>query len=232
MIERGLYDSLMISISRERLEAYRRDGDDDLATIANYFWNIELSEALYPILQAFEIALRNSIHASLTSHFGDPFWFDQPGFLLDWQADAVSNAKEVLDKRKRPRDPGRIVAELHFGFWHSMFNRPYEDQIWHTNQAEILRQVFPHMPRTMRTRKNVWNRVDRIRRLRNRVFHYEPVWANAGLKDEVLAIHELLAMISPPLEAVVALSERFSRILDDGSPRTKSKLIGLLDLPQ
>lgn len=231
MIERDLYDALMIPISEERLESYRREGDDDLTTLANYFWNIELSEALYPILQAFEIDLRNSIHTALTSHFDNPAWFDQPGFLLDWQAEAVSNAKQALDKRKRPHDPGRIVAELHFGFWHSMFNRPYEVPIWHANQAQFLRLVFPQMPRTLRTRKHVWDRIDRIRRLRNRVFHYEPIWMKRDLDDEVSAIHDLLAMISPSLEAVVALSERFTRILDDGSQETRVKLIRLLDLP-
>jgi len=231
MLDRNLYEALMLPISRERLEAYREEGSDDLETLANYFWNMELSEALYPILQAFEVSLRNSIHSALSAHFENSSWFDHPGLLLEWQAEAIVSAKRTLDEHKRTHEPGRIVAELHFGFWHSMFNRPYEELLWHANQASLLRAVFPYMPRTIRTRKVIWSRIDRIRRLRNRVFHYEPIWKKQDLDDQVILIHELLAMISPPLEAIIALSERFSGVYQGGPRNSHAKLFQLMDLP-
>jgi hypothetical protein len=72
-------------ISRIRLENYRPIGGSDLEMVVNYFHNLELSEALYPSLQAFEIALRNGIHSTLAIHFNYTFWFDTPGFLPEWQ---------------------------------------------------------------------------------------------------------------------------------------------------
>ena len=89
--------------------------------VVNYFFNIELSESLYPSLQAFEVALRNTVHATLTNRFNDR-WFDRRTLLGSWQHDQVQYAKDKLNKEGKPHDPGRAVAELHFGFWHSMFN--------------------------------------------------------------------------------------------------------------
>lgn len=115
----------------------------------NYFLNIALSEALYPALQAFEVALRNTIHATLSSHFSTEFWFDQPGLLLYWQSTAIQKARDELTTHRKPHDAGRILAELNFGFWHSMFNRPYEATLWHPNRAELLNQAFPNLPRRL-----------------------------------------------------------------------------------
>ncbi|CAN0491642.1 unnamed protein product, partial [Phaeothamnion confervicola] len=110
--------------------AYRRDDASDLETRANSFWNIELSESLYPLLQAFGVTLRNSISTALSAHSQDPLWFDRPNVLLDWQAQSVAAAKSMPDQHRRPHEPGRLIAEWHFGFWHSMFNRPYEEILW------------------------------------------------------------------------------------------------------
>jgi hypothetical protein len=63
-------------ISRVRLEAHRPASGDDFAMLIEYFYNIGLSEAPYPVLQAFEVSLRNSINATLTTHFQTPYWFD------------------------------------------------------------------------------------------------------------------------------------------------------------
>jgi hypothetical protein len=212
------------------LEAYREEGASDLETIANYFWNTELSEALYPSLQAFEIALRNSVHAALSAHFSDLYWFDRPHLLLDWQVEAVAGARLELTRYKKPHEPGRIVAELHFGFWHSMFNRPYEEILWYANGAVLLEAVFPNLPRSLRTRKEVWKRIDRIRRLRNRVFHYEPIWKKRDLEDLDVVIHDMLGAISPSLEAVVALSGHYRETLRNGSKTTRDKLVRIMEL--
>lgn len=63
---------LELPLSRIRLENYRPLHGADLDMVVNYFLNIELSEALYPTLQAFEVALRNSVHRALSQHFGTP----------------------------------------------------------------------------------------------------------------------------------------------------------------
>lgn len=206
------FDVMAISVSRTRLEAYRMSGDSDLAVCANYLWNIEVSEALYPALQMFEVALRNSVHTALTNHFKSEQWFLEPGFLLQWQADEVRRAMRTLAKHQKPRDAGRIIAELSFGFWGSMFNRPYEELVWHADKARLLKMVFPGIPRSLRTRQAIWDRIERIRRLRNRVFHYEPVWNRGDLGARHREIVEALSWISVELAEILALSDRFDQV--------------------
>src|SRR3954468_4954863 len=59
-------DSLEQALSVERLDGYiARCKGDRLAGIRLYERNTYLSEALYGVLQALEIALRNKIHARL-----------------------------------------------------------------------------------------------------------------------------------------------------------------------
>jgi len=79
-----------------------------------YKVNIELSEAFYPILSVLEISLRNAVHESLKTHFQDEYWFKNslPVEFLPF----VSDATQKLSKRYKNITPGRIVAELTFGF--------------------------------------------------------------------------------------------------------------------
>lgn len=76
--------------------------------------------------------------------------------------------REQLTTYQKPHEAGRIVAELPFGFCSSMFNRPYEP-VWYADGARPLTAVFPNLPRTLRKRKLISQRVEQIRLLRNRV---------------------------------------------------------------
>lgn len=53
-----------LSLSKERLSPYRKHSDvkNDIDLICMYIWNAQLSMSLYPLLEALEISLRNSIH--------------------------------------------------------------------------------------------------------------------------------------------------------------------------
>lgn len=216
-----LIQALTRPVSPVRLEAYRPVGGSDLDMVVNYLWNTELSEALYLCLQAFEVALRNSIHIALSHRFKTEFWFDQ-GVLLDWQEETLQEARDQLTTYNKPHEPGRIVAELPFGFWSSMFNSPYEP-IWYADGAVLLDTVFPNLPRSLRKRKLISRRIERIRRLRNRVFHYEPVWNKTDLQDRHHQIDEALTWISTEMRDVMALSDRFDSVYSD-KPMIETKL--------
>lgn len=203
-------------ISRVRLENYR-NGGSDLDMVVNYFHNLKLSEALYPSLQAFEVALRNSIHLTLTQHFQNPYWFATPRLFPppkppateSWQERALRDARNRLTEARKPHDADRIVAELNFGFWHSMFNSPFERKLWRPNQSFLVGQVFPQASRRQRNRQRVWDRIDRIRIIRNRVMHYEPIWNRARLKEDHEFVLATLKWISPDMHESIAMCDRF-----------------------
>jgi hypothetical protein len=199
-------------LSSDRLEAYRRQASEtDLDLLARYQWNTVLSEALYPPLQGLEIALRNAIHEAATVAFGTPYWFDQ-GHVLPGDSDPITQAKVALTRRQKPLDPGRIVAELNFGFWTTLLDRRYEQRLW----PRLLRATFPHLPRRMRTRHAASGRFNTLRTLRNRVSHHEPIWYWPHLAQRHDEILEAIGWISPAYAHQIALIDRFPTILAAG----------------
>ena len=62
-------------LSEKRLEKYFLKYDDTEKAMTHYRCNIELSEAFYPCISTFEIALRNGISRELSVLFGREDWY-------------------------------------------------------------------------------------------------------------------------------------------------------------
>jgi hypothetical protein len=114
------FDEFRRAVSDERLRPYRGGGEDESAAdvLARYAWNVALSEALYPSLQALGVALRNSLHAAIEERFGDGLWFfsDNPEILSERERRKAEEARRELARRGKDATLGRVVAELNFGF--------------------------------------------------------------------------------------------------------------------
>src|SRR5262245_8123847 len=69
-------------ITADRFHWYLFDAKGDERTaIRQYERNAAVSEAFYGVLQGFEVALRNSMHDTMTREMGAPEWYKQ--FLLN-----------------------------------------------------------------------------------------------------------------------------------------------------
>jgi hypothetical protein len=136
-----------------------------------YKVNIELSEAFYPILSVLEVSLRNAVNEALKLHFNDPYWFKNslPVEFLPY----VSEATQKLTAQHKNITADRIIAELNFGFWNRLFNRHYTGLLW-----KPLRLIFKNTPKHLRQRDTIADALYRIRTLRNRIYHYEPIFGN------------------------------------------------------
>lgn len=211
-----LVRDLELPLSKERLDTYRPGGGSEIDMVATYFWNLALSEALYPTIQALEVALRNGIHSAASRLYQTPYWFDRPNVLLPRELDAITDVRAELVQLNKPQNAGRIIATLRFGFWTSLLSRPYERSLWHANNLALLRGALPHLPRRHRTRGAVWRRCDEIRRLRNRIMHTEPIWNRPGLRDEHRATLEAIGWISPTLLAIMIQMDRFPDVYQNG----------------
>ena len=223
MVARFVRD-LHLPISRERLETYRPIGGSDLEMVTTYFWNVAMSEALYPTIQVLEVTLRNGIHSAASGVYQTPFWFDRPNLLLPRELDAVIEARSDLAQSNKPHNAGRIVAALRFGFWTSLRSRPYERRLWRANNLALLRVAFPHLPRRYRARNSVWQRGDDVRRLRNRVMHAEPVWNRQALLSEHGEILDAIGWVSPPLLETITRLDRFPDVYQNGRPRIEATI--------
>ncbi|ABW15304.1 protein of unknown function DUF1526 [Parafrankia sp. EAN1pec] len=97
-------------------------------------------------------------------------WYDDPAGILE-----AHRRQDVADAYARSRrdgkviTPGRMIAELTFGFWRYLLTRRYETTLW----TPALRRAFPNLRPAQRTR--IYNPVDSLVRLRNRVAHHEPI---------------------------------------------------------
>lgn len=208
-------------LSSVRLESYRPPGGSDQEMILNYFWNMKLSEALYPALASLEIALRNCIHASATEKYGTEFWFDVPGILEGRQRGQLATARNQLAKSETA---GRLVAQLTFGFWVGLLNSPYEDRMWHAHRALMLKRAFPNIPTSQRSRGAIFHRIYPIQQLRNRIFHHEPIWHRPTLQTEYDHIIEALGWMSQELATAISRINNFSDIYDHGKEMLRTSI--------
>ena len=225
----AFYSDLESCLSPERLAPFRDQNTDDLTTAVNYFWNVALSQALYPSLSLLEVATRNRLHAFLTVHLGRPDWYDAPNFLQTRELTAITRAKnEIRDAGKRIT-PGRVVAALMFGFWVSLLDALYGDsqkgpRLWGPFPSPQLTLVFPSAPAGYQPyRGRLHARLDDMRLLRNRISHYEPIWKGMSLPSRkkrtpprLVTLHDLhaevietIGWLSPTMETTVATLDLF-----------------------
>lgn len=200
-------------IPSERLSSFKRSPEASLESqLECYFWNLELTEALYPSLSLLEVSLRNQLHRAISTEFGHNW----PELVLQpFEQKKVTEAKETIIKERKEPKEGRIIAELSFGFWTGLFKSRYEQILW----PKLTKEVFPHAPKREQYRKTLFERLDRIRHLRNRAFHHEPLWRGIHynrqsypldrLHKEIL---ELLQWMSPELSSRLNTIDRFSSV--------------------
>ena len=212
--------SLSWSISAERFNSYQKDDAPNAESISygRYFWNIALSESLYPGLQILEITLRNSLHEVISSDVGMEDWFDR--IITPQDVPTLDEIKTRLTDQKISMSVGQLIANSNLGFWVSLFNRRYENILW----PKLLKDVFPYMPNSLRTRKNLSSRLNSIRRLRNRIFHYEPIWNRPNLGQRHDEILETIGWINPDMLEAVRLFDGFPEVYQAGVGHYEAKL--------
>jgi hypothetical protein len=221
-----LVSELYTPLSKARLESYRPFQGSDEQMLGNYVWNVMLCESLYPALNALEIALRNAVHAALQAKFDTTFWFDQPGLLVKWQPSEVSQARVDIARRGKSVTDDRIVAELTCGFWTTILSRDYHKKIWNRNNAAPLAAAFPHLSGPGFRRDYIHNRFNQLRILRNRVFHFEPIYNNPNLARRHEEILEAVGWISPANLGLLSRIDRFPAVHQDGPTTARALTVG------
>ena len=215
-----LFSELQRALSHSRLEPYLSQSPQrEMAeSFGIYLWNLALCESLYPALHGIEIALRNSIHDAASRKFGSKFWF--ASHLVGYEKATIERLRQDFSRRNMDVIPGNYISECNFGFWVNLFNSDYEHILWRS----LIRDVFPYAPRRFRTRSAIRPRIDSIRRLRNRVFHFEPIWRLPDLEQQHRDILETIGWINPTLGEMTLLVDRFPQVFDDGAASYQARI--------
>jgi hypothetical protein len=205
----GFFEKIQPALAVERLDAYRQDQAEPQVALARYLWNMALCESLYSPLQMVEIALRNALQHSLENHFGSPHWYDLPAcwhLLTSTQQSQIDEAKQNLARQNKPLAPGRIVAELTFGFWTAFFNKRSAQN---RDIIQLTARVFHSAPKSQRDIRSLNRRLTLLRELRNRVFHHERIIHWTDLDTRHAAMLETIGWISAELQELAIVLDRF-----------------------
>lgn len=193
-------------LSRPRFDVYLNAcvGDRDRA-LRLYQWNAQLSAAWMHDLGHLEVAIRNAYDEAITS--------TRPGASAHWLDDPVGPVRATLlrtrrnrriDINRRPRElaeearrrcgpsapPGKVIAELGFGFWRYLTSSAHEKILW----VPHLYRAFP----AGTNRVDVDRLVGDLHELRNRAAHLEPVLAIPH-SDRVADLLRLAELLMPEL---------------------------------
>lgn len=198
------------SLSKQRLEKYLKSNVFNIEeALQNYRFNIEISEALYPSLHILEVTLRNHINDSLTNTYGNNWLTPTFSEFRDSEKGKLIKILSSLKQRKKELNNNNVIPELTFGFWVSRFDREYENKkFW----SKTISTMFPHMPRTPEKISLIRKKLNLIRILRNRVYHYEPIWKSHDLKNKYEAIHEVIGWINTDMIKYLKKIDRFEQL--------------------
>jgi hypothetical protein len=161
-------------------------GASDPSAIALYAWNAQVSSALLTPLHICEVVVRNAVSDALGGVYG-PQWPWNNNFIRSLsnppRGAGVYNPRADLTKvASRQPSTGKVIPELKFVFWQEMFTHRYDARLWDLH----LKRVFPkHDPsKTMiQIRGSIYDDLEHIRKLRNRIAHHEPIFARDLVKD-------------------------------------------------
>ena len=174
-----------------------------------YRINLRVAQSFYPVLNLFEIFLRNIINYQVSSHFVNPNWIisEKTGFMNDaslgtshyFLKNSVEKAERTIRRKGGTVTPGKVIAEQSLGYWTSLFETHHYRLI-----GGVVIRCFPNKPAHIN--RNLLNqKLNRVREFRNRIYHNEPICFNGNTVDFTEAtnikqdIYELLEWIDADL---------------------------------
>lgn len=181
-------------LSPPRFGTYLREaGGDRHKAMDLYCWNTDISAAFYVMLQFCELAIRNGAVEAVEAVFG-PNWHLNRGFAYTLPVLRGGRGYQPRDDIQacavRLPTAGKVVAELKFAFWQHLFVRGQQARIWDTHLAH----AFPGYDKTLtpaQARARMFDHIEKIRRLRNRIAHHEPIFAR-NLREDRDRIRQII----------------------------------------
>lgn len=179
------------AISPERMHRYvSACANNTKRAMALYRYNLRLSQEMYAIISCFEVSLRNKINKVMKVHYGNDWLRDfvLPGGQFDTDP-RVEGTRKIIKKayegllRSHIYNHTKLLAEMEFGVWKFMFNN-----VQYRLSGRCLLNVFPNKPSSTPQLQYdntfVFNALDVINTMRNRIAHHEPIcFGNNGNID-------------------------------------------------
>jgi hypothetical protein len=142
-----------------------------------YHWNALVSSAFLFPLHIFEICIRNAASNAIESYYNSSQWPWVHAFeisLPESGPNQFSPRRELRNTRARHSTTGKIVADMRFAFWASLFTRRHQGRLW----SNYYHREFPNAAALSSGdgRKRIFEIAETARELRNRIAHHEPIF--------------------------------------------------------
>lgn len=183
------YKNATFYLSQPRLYRYLTAcNNNKQKALKLYKSNLKIAQAFHPLLGILEVTLRNTLNENLSDFFSDKDWIinQKNGFMSDTRLTFIDkstskkinnnflkNSIEKSEKRffrlGKPITSSKLIADQNLGFWTDLFE---------LNHYKILKgrpiQIFKSLP-PQHGRREVCDRLNKIRLFRNRIQHNEPI---------------------------------------------------------
>lgn len=212
------YDDIMECLSHERLYSYKSSSQDQNPEIIdNYIYNLLENQKIYAPLHILEVIFRNKTHHSIGKIFNNKEWLLSYVYEKDLNLNlkfkkigaksleefnknvfrALKASKDTALTQKRSIIEGDLISNLTFGFWTSLYMHIFSN-IFSNKGLFILtfkNFEFEKLGTNLYLQQEqlIRNKIDDIRKKRNRIFHYDRVSNHKKLGDE---IYKLIFYIS------------------------------------
>lgn len=205
-------------LSSARYSRYQQavQGHPGVTAASLYDWNAHIAHKLMLPLQYAEISVRNAANEALIAEYGDA-WVDSARFIrsLPDPSCAYSPRRDlqgVKNSLGSRTSVGKVVAELKLAFWEKLFTQRHDRSLWDSH----LVAVFQHAPYRGRnvavTRNEVRQKIERVRRIRNRIAHSEPIY-HYDIENDLSAAMDLIYWRSPDVHSWVQGMEEVTILL-------------------
>ena len=211
-MDKSTFANIEKSISPERLAAYKADGVSNKIAIARYIYNIELSKSLYPIINIFEVTLRNSIDKALEKFFDAPEWNNVIP-LTDTEKRMIDEAKTKIVQKNQTYSHNRLVSQLTLGFWVALMGRKYNTQKF---QFFIIKNIFHGCSSEQKSTTAVQKNLNEIRFLRNRIAHHRRIlhWTDLNQKHDLIL--DFIYWMSQDMHKIAVKNDTFDAVFKNG----------------
>lgn len=209
-------------ISARRLAKYAKPTVKE--AFAAHLYNSELAESFYQSLSYFEIVLRNKIDAVFSKHLGED-WIFNPAYLIGKNEDVFQKIRKriSMEAQKDPNNKNHLISELTFGFWAYLFSSAYKKVLWN-KYPTLLNEVFDCTRETLVSGR-IYERVNRIRMYRNKVFHYGSLITVTDPQNEPARMHNMIYKLIRDMNANAVLKQ-IKQIDDFDEKYAKGKKLG------
>lgn len=182
------------------------------SALALYAWNAQVSAALLAPLHLCEVVIRNAVSDAIAVAHG-PQWPWDAGFLrsLPAPSNGYNARQDLVSARGGAPTTGKVIPELKFVFWQTMFTKRFDARIWTLH----LRSCLPHASSTLtveQIRALVFAELEQLRKLRNRIAHHEPIFRR-NLSDDFQKIHDLIAFRCPVTAGWMATHQQATALI-------------------